>query len=109
VTRRFFIASIQVYIDPKDRDEWTPCTNVSINLLDGWLHRAHIGITASTGQLADNHDILYLKTYSSAALLDLMETEESNKKNFVLEDFLPAETKLKKYVCIHSFFLRNFL
>ncbi len=88
--------SLQVYIDPKDHDEWTPCVNATIDLLDGWLHRAHIGITGSTGQLADNHDVLYLKTFSNAAMLEQVEAEEVNKKNFVLEDFLPPETKLKK-------------
>jgi lectin, mannose-binding 2 len=85
-----------VFIDPKDQGEWTPCANVTLNLQDGWLHRAHIGITATTGQLADNHDVLYLKSFSDAAMLDHVEEAETNQKSFVLEDHLTVENKLRK-------------
>jgi hypothetical protein len=29
-----------------------------------WPREAHIGLTASTGQLSDNHDVLSLVTFS---------------------------------------------
>lgn len=34
----------------------------------GWLQKAHLGITATTGQLADNHDILSLHTFNDLGI-----------------------------------------
>lgn len=35
-----------------------------LELPEGWLEHAHIGVTATTGQLADNHDVISLQTYT---------------------------------------------
>lgn len=88
--------SLEVYIDPQNSGEWTPCVNIStLGLPSNWARSAHLGISASTGQLADNHDILSLKTDSDAAVLDAVETEEMNKPLFALNNQLSLEYQLK--------------
>jgi Legume-like lectin family len=44
------------------------CTQVAIDaavadLADDWLSTAHIGVTASTGELSDNHDVIRIETF----------------------------------------------
>ncbi len=68
----------------------------SYGLTNNWLHRAHIGLSASTGQLADNHDILYLKSYSDAKVMEAEEAEEANKSRFELEQHRPVDQKFDK-------------
>lgn len=91
---------MQVYVDPKDSGEWTPCVNVSnlaqYGLTSNWLQRSHIGLTASTGQLADNHDILYMKSYSDAKVLEAEEAEDANKAHFELEERSSVDQKFQK-------------
>jgi len=63
------VPTITVHVDPKGDGKWnTPsCIEMTIPALapfKGWISQAHIGISASTGQLADNHDVLSLHTYS---------------------------------------------
>jgi hypothetical protein len=70
--------------------------NVSTPLQPGWLMKSHIGITASTGQLADNHDILYLKTFSDAQVLEQKEEEESKKVNFAVNSNLGSTDQIKE-------------
>lgn len=46
-----------VHIDWHDTNEWHECASLDLSeMYDSWLKEAHIGITAATGQLADNHD-----------------------------------------------------
>ena len=64
-----------VRIDAKGDDDWLECVSVDMNqagsrLPKDWLVRAHVGITASTGQLADNHDVISLNSFSDAAVLE---------------------------------------
>eukprot|EP01138_Halocafeteria_seosinensis_P012719 gb/GECG01012995.1/.p1 GENE.gb/GECG01012995.1/~~gb/GECG01012995.1/.p1 ORF type:complete len:441 (+),score=63.45 gb/GECG01012995.1/:1-1323(+) len=50
-----------LYIDAKGLGFWETCfEDVDIPLPDKWYEQAHLGLTATTGQLADNHDILAL-------------------------------------------------
>ena len=50
-------------VDAANDGTWVECAAVALPpALDGaWLRRAHVGVTASTGQLADNHDVLSLE------------------------------------------------
>jgi hypothetical protein len=45
-------------------------TEDAFRLPKDWLVRAHVGITASTGQLADNHDVISLASFSDASVLE---------------------------------------
>lgn len=68
---------LQVYIDAANSGEWESCVTVEdIGLPDYWLNRAYVGITATTGALADNHDVISLKTYSDQAVLEADEQAE---------------------------------
>ena len=56
---------LAVYVDPRNRGEWEECVVIEdIPLPEGWAREAHVGLTASTGQLVDNHDIISLVTYA---------------------------------------------
>ena len=54
---------IVVSIDAKNTGEWTPCYRQELSFPDDWIEDATIGITASTGSLADNHDVIALSVY----------------------------------------------
>lgn len=50
---------LSVFVDPRNRGEWEECVVLDdIPLPEGWAREAHIGVTATTGQLVDNHDII---------------------------------------------------
>eukprot|EP00116_Pleurobrachia_bachei_P006633 sb/3466895/ len=51
---------LTVHMDARGKNKWTKCFEVKNVILPiGY----HLGFSAQTGQLADNHDILMLKTY----------------------------------------------
>jgi hypothetical protein len=82
-----------VFIDPRNSGEWESCVTVpKLSLPTGWVPRSYLGLTATTGQLADNHDILYLKTSSDAAKID----EEEAKQPFQLEESMSVEAKFER-------------
>lgn len=47
-------------VDPLGQDEFEPCFKVDLSdeLPEDWQKGAHLGLSASTGALADNHDLL---------------------------------------------------
>ena len=53
---------VTVSIDEKNSGNFHTCFTENINLKPDWWRRAYIGISATTGQLADNHDILSVET-----------------------------------------------
>ena len=74
---------LAVYVDPRNRGEWEECVVLDdIPLPEGWARDAHIGLTASTGQLVDNHDVISLVTYADEKV---MEREEQKKHKHLFE------------------------
>ena len=64
---------LAVYVDPRNRGEWEECVMIEdMPLPEGWAREAHVGLTASTGQLVDNHDIISLVTYAGKCLSTLL-------------------------------------
>jgi len=55
--------------------DFTECAVVTLppTLDAAWLRRVHLGVTASTGQLADNHDVLSLDVFGDADAHDAYE------------------------------------
>jgi hypothetical protein len=51
-------------VDARNSGEWTHCVQLHGLEIPDWPREAHIGLTASTGQLSDNHDVLSLVTFS---------------------------------------------
>ena len=63
---------LMVQIDGKNDGQFKDCAAVDLPFAMDWAKSAHIGVTASTGQLADNHDVISLTTFS-----DLVKHDES--------------------------------
>ena len=53
---------VRVAIDERNTGNFHICVSEHVDLKPDWWKTAHIGISASTGQLADNHDILSKET-----------------------------------------------
>eukprot|EP00596_Hydrurales_sp_CCMP1899_P007064 CAMPEP_0119038746 /NCGR_PEP_ID=MMETSP1177-20130426/7849_1 /TAXON_ID=2985 /ORGANISM="Ochromonas sp, Strain CCMP1899" /LENGTH=382 /DNA_ID=CAMNT_0007001727 /DNA_START=180 /DNA_END=1329 /DNA_ORIENTATION=- len=69
---------LSVLVDPQGDEEWKPCVEIDdVKLPEEWLSDAYIGITASTGQLSDNHDVISLVTYEDEHVMD--QTEEKKR------------------------------
>jgi hypothetical protein len=73
--------------------QFMDCVEVpDVGLKEGWLKRSYVGITASTGQLADNHDIVSLSIFDNAqSLIDL----ETNPKSERLETLKGAPNEVR--------------
>ena len=75
--------SLKVMVDAKNSGEWLECANLEkLDLPAGWLRDAFIGLTASTGQLADNHDVISLVTDSEStqAIADVVDQHGSKTR-----------------------------
>lgn len=60
---------LTVKVDEKGTGTWRTCTSVAdLGLPADSLSGAYLGLSASTGQLADNHDVLSVKMYSCVGL-----------------------------------------
>jgi lectin, mannose-binding 2 len=55
---------VSVFMDPRGTEQWTECfRDAPVAAPAGWWEQGiHLGIAASTGDLADNHDVLSLVT-----------------------------------------------
>ena len=61
--------ALRVSVDAASSGEWRECATVPLReegLAAGWASSSHLGVTSSTGSLADNHDALALSTFDSA-------------------------------------------
>ena len=54
--------------DAKNSGQFVDCvSDYTVPIHGAWWDGLHLGITASTGQLADNHDILAVETVAGDA------------------------------------------
>ena len=70
---------VTVSIDEKNSGNFHTCFTENINLKPDWWRRAYIGISATTGQLADNHDILSVETVEGESDPDKVLVSESKE------------------------------
>ncbi|TDH70885.1 hypothetical protein CCR75_002909 [Bremia lactucae] len=56
--------AVEVQVDSNNSAHWEDCFQATLPFQNDWLRRVSFGITASTGALADNHDILRVQSYS---------------------------------------------
>ena len=68
---------IRVSIDEKNSGKFHTCFVENTHFTQDWWKTAHIGIAASTGQLADNHDILSVETEDGEGNPDNVAVSES--------------------------------
>ena len=79
--------SLDLFIDARNTGEWTRCAQIEkLDLPQGWLEHAHIGVTATTGQLADNHDVISLQTYTEPATME-KDIQQANFHKFYTPKF----------------------
>ena len=53
---------VVVRSDHNNRGYYDECFSAKVNLPAEWWRNAYIGVSASTGDLADNHDVLEIST-----------------------------------------------
>jgi len=76
---------LHVYIDADNSNNWESCVMVEdVDLPDNWTSRAYVGLTATTGALADNHDIISLKVFSDATVMEQDEALAADASKFEL-------------------------
>lgn len=74
---------LKVQVDQKDTDEWTDCAIVKdLGLSTSWINSAHVGMTASTGQLADNHDVIAFEAFSDQVLMEHVDANRKRERKF---------------------------
>ena len=95
---------VTVSIDEKNSGNFHTCFTENINLKPDWWRRAYIGISATTGQLADNHDILSVETVEGESDPEKVLVSESKEvqdlKNH--ESHMFAELMTKYSVNVNS-------
>lgn len=79
---------VRVAIDENNSGNFHICLNEKVDLSPSWWQKAYIGISAATGQLADNHDILAVETVMGVGDPDLV-TVSPLKENQNVEDQNP--------------------
>jgi lectin, mannose-binding 2 len=89
--------SFAVQVDPKNSGEWADCVTIANTGLEpNWLVESHIGFTGTTGQLADNHDILSLEAFSDDDVMHLAEMNRTSKRHFNSGAGMPIEDRLHR-------------
>ena len=87
--------SIDLFIDAKNSGEWTRCVSINdLKMPFEWLQHSHIGISASTGQLADNHDVISLLTYSDVYKMEVEQQSLMLGRVFQTDKTLPVDKQL---------------
>lgn len=70
---------VTVSIDEKNTGNFHTCFSEVTNFNTDWWKTAYIGISATTGQLADNHDILSVETVEGEGDPDKVAVSESKE------------------------------
>uniref|UniRef100_A0AAV1VMD5 L-type lectin-like domain-containing protein n=1 Tax=Peronospora matthiolae TaxID=2874970 RepID=A0AAV1VMD5_9STRA len=79
---------VAILIDADASGTWVKCYSQRLNIGDDWMHDAYIGISASTGGLADNHDVIALNVYDD--VIDSLVAEEDEKHRSAADKSLEA-------------------
>jgi len=87
--------SLKLAVDPKNSGEWTDCVDLeNLALPKGWASSAYVGLTASTGQLSDNHDVLSFVTYSDSQVMAEAESTSEKKKMYKVNSEAGLEERI---------------
>ncbi|TMW60658.1 hypothetical protein Poli38472_000700 [Pythium oligandrum] len=54
---------VTISIDAKNTGEWEECYRTELLIPEHWIEESTIGLTASTGGLADNHDVISVQVF----------------------------------------------
>lgn len=69
-----------ILIDADASGNWVKCYSQKLTLDDSFLNDAYVGISASTGGLADNHDVISLNIYDDVIDSLANEKDEDQRK-----------------------------
>lgn len=67
---------VTILIDADASGNWVKCHSQRLNIGNDWISDAYLGISASTGGLADNHDVISLKVYDDVIDSQLDQEDE---------------------------------
>lgn len=70
----------QIMMDAENSGAWTECFVTKLSLPRGWSSGATIGLTGTTGALADNHDVLELSVFDTVEDSKHIELDEKTRK-----------------------------
>lgn len=66
----------KVIIDAKGDGKFVDCAEAEVGLDKKWTDNIYVGISAATGQLADNHDILSFNVYNTDNINEIPDEEK---------------------------------
>ena len=99
---RLLVHSFLLSVDAKNSGDWIECVDLqNLPLPKGWATNAYVGITATTGQLSDNHDVLSFVTYSDSDVMDYEESKLDTKTVFAVNPQAGIEERIKRYINIY--------
>lgn len=78
---------VTIFIDEKATGDWNPCYEADIRLPEQWLRHSTFGITAATGSLADNHDILRVTSYDQWNDAEISSTDSDAMIHHISKDY----------------------
>ncbi|TDH70884.1 hypothetical protein CCR75_002908 [Bremia lactucae] len=84
---RILNTRLVIEVDDLATGQWVDCHEMTLNLRENWLETSTIGITASTGAVADNHDILRLDAYTDFMDLHIGAVDSETVMNAVSKDY----------------------
>ncbi|RLN92171.1 hypothetical protein BBJ28_00013314 [Nothophytophthora sp. Chile5] len=83
---------LTILVDADASGNWVKCYSQQLTIGDDWMNEAYVGISASTGGLADNHDVIALNVYDD--VIDSLADEKDEKQRLAVDRDL--ETTLSK-------------
>jgi lectin, mannose-binding 2 len=94
---------IGIAMDLIGNGEYIDCAIVdNPSLPRDWLKKAHVGITATTGALADNHDIISLQSFSDFEVLESYDLQSANSKYFEPAPAYDRQGRMRKSLHLPS-------
>ncbi|KAH9092233.1 hypothetical protein LEN26_018587 [Aphanomyces euteiches] len=79
--------TLTIDVDEKSTGQWKRCYEVNVPFSADWLKTATLGITAATGGVADNHDILRLLTFEDVNDKDIAEADSATLVQNMSKDY----------------------
>jgi len=86
---------LDIRIDADNRGEWVHCVTLEdLPLRSDWAVNSYVGISATTGALADNHDVISLKTYPTPEALEMHDEVAQKAKKYPTNNNVPTAARL---------------
>ncbi|TDH65027.1 uncharacterized protein CCR75_002108 [Bremia lactucae] len=89
---------VTISIDADASGNWVKCHDQRVNIAGDWISDAYVGVSASTGGLADNHDVISVNVYDDVidSLVDRQDQKHRDAVDKSLEGLLNNGTNDEK-------------